>query len=131
THTIRSYRDAMMLYLRFAATRAKRRVEALEFVHFTGESVSEFVTFLERERHNAIGTRNARLAAIHTFARFAASEYPERLAEMQRVLAVPFKRGAQRKPIEYLNQKEVEALLKTPTRPSVQSRRDLAIFALM
>lgn len=130
-HTIRSYRDAVMLYLRFAATRGKRRVEALEFEHFTGESVGEFVIFLERERHNGIGTRNARLAALHTFARFAASEYPERLAEMQRVLAVPFKRGAQRKPIEYLNQEEVEALLKTPARPSLQSRRDLALFALM
>jgi len=56
------------------------------------------------------------LAALHTFARFAASQAPEHLAELQRVLAIPFKRGARRAPVDFLDQKEVEALLTAPKR---------------
>ncbi|MEM5292648.1 hypothetical protein ACFQ3P_44145, partial [Paraburkholderia sabiae] len=42
---------------------------------------------------NGIATRNARLAAIHTFARFLATEGPEHLAAAQAILGIPFKRG--------------------------------------
>jgi hypothetical protein len=59
-------------------------VHELDLVDFTAEHVAAFVAFLERTRGNGIGTRNARLAALHTFARFVATEHPERLAEVQR-----------------------------------------------
>lgn len=85
-HTIRSYRDALVLYLRFAASRTEQRLENLDLDDFTAEHVGEFLTSLERTRRNGIATRNTRLAALHTFARFAASEQPEHLAELQRVL---------------------------------------------
>lgn len=130
-NTIRSYRDALVLYLRFSASHIGERVERLDLNHFTAEHVAAFVTSLERDRRNTIGTRNTRLAALHTFARFAATEHPESLAELQRVLGVPFKRGARREPIEYLDQEEVEALLKAPIRATASWQRDLALFALM
>ena len=130
-HTIHSYRDALVLYLRYAASHSGHRVHELDLVDFTAEHVAEFVTFLERTRRNGIGTRNARLAALHTFARFVATEHPERLAEVQRVLGVPFKRGARRESLEYLDQREVEALLKAPARSTPSDQRDRALFALM
>lgn len=130
-HTIRSYRDALVLYLRFTASRGPRHIVNLEFEDLTAERVGDFLADLEGSRRSSIATRNARLAALHTFARFAASEYPEYLAELQRVLAVPFKRGAQRLPLEYLTQKEVAALLSPSSNTSPASERDLALFALM
>ena len=99
-HTIHSYRDALVLYLRYAASRSSRPVDKLDLGDFTAERVAEFLTFLEHTRHNGIGSRNARLAALHTFARFVATEHPERLSELQRVLGVPFKRGARRESLE-------------------------------
>jgi hypothetical protein len=39
------------------------------------------------------------------------TRYPERLGKFQEILAVPFKRGARLAPIEYLESKDVEALL--------------------
>ena len=130
-HTIRSYRDAVLLYLRFAAHRTHRRPEALDLGDFTFEHVSDFLTDLEKTRRSSIATRNARLAALHTFARFAASQAPEHLAELQRVLLIPFKRGARRGPVDFLDQKEVEALLMTPKHPTPATERDLTLFALM
>jgi len=130
-HTIHSYRDAMVLYLRFVAPRVQRSVDALDMKHFTAEHIGEFLADLERSRRACVATRNARLAALHTFARFAASEAPEYLAALQQILAIPFKRGARRAPVEYLDQKEVAALLAAPAERTASSERDLTLFTLM
>jgi len=111
-HTVRSYRDALVLFLRFVSNDSSRRLEDLGLEAFNAEHVTRFLTCLEGERHNGIATRNARLAALHTFARFLASKSPERLAELQRVLGLPFKRGGRNAPIEYLESVEVETLLQ-------------------
>lgn len=130
-HTIRSYRDALVLFLRFVSGHSGQHLEDLGLTAFTAEHVRQFLTFLEAERHNGIATRNARLAALHTFARFLATESPEHLAELQRILGVPFKRGARNAPIEYLEPVEVETLLQQIDRSTEMGRRDYALFALM
>jgi integrase/recombinase XerD len=48
---------------------------------------------------------------MHTFSRYLSTRYPERLGKFQEILAIPFKRGARLAPIEYLESKDVEALL--------------------
>jgi len=130
-HTLRSYRDVLVLLLRFAAQDANRRIETLEIADLSAERVVRFLQFLETERHNAITTRNARLAAIHTFARFLVAERPEHLATLQRVLGIPFKRGAREAPVEYLESGEVQALLASIDRSTPSGQRDYALFALM
>jgi integrase/recombinase XerD len=130
-HTIRNYRDAIVLFLRFTSSQTAKAIEDLDLVDFTARQVQDFLAFLEAERHNGVATRNARLAALHTFARFLATEQPAYLAELQRVLGVPFKRGARTKPIEYLEPQEVEALLKSIDRSTPRGKRDYALFALM
>jgi len=130
-HTIRSYRDALVLFLRFAARDARRRVEQLTLANFDGERMMRFLSFLETERHNGIATRNARLAALHTFARFLASEHPEHLARLQAILAIPFKRGGREAPIEYFESREMKALMRGIDRTASFGPRDYALFALM
>lgn len=130
-HTIRGYRDAMLLFLRFIAKDTRRRIEALEIADFTVERVTRFLRHLEIDRHNGIKTRNARLAALHTFARFLIMSNPERMATCQRVLSIPFKRGAERRPVDYLEMSDVEALLNAVDRTTPSGRRDYALFALM
>ena len=129
--TIRSYRDALVLFLRFVSGHSGRRLEDLDLDAVTAEHVTQFLMFLEAERHNSIATRNARLAALHTFARFLVTESPEHLAQVQRVLGLPFKRGARNAPIDYLESAEAETLLGQINRSTETGRRDYALFALM
>lgn len=129
--TIRSYRDALVLFLRFVASHSGIRLEDLSLDAVTAEHVTQFLSFLETERHNSIATRNTRLAAMHTFARFLATESPEHLAEVQRLLGLPFKRGARNAPIDYLESAEAETLLGQINRSTETGRRDYALFALM
>jgi integrase/recombinase XerD len=130
-HTIRSYRDGMILFLGFAAADCGRRIEALTLADFTAARVGRFLASLESERHNSIATRNAQLAALHTFARFLVAENPEHMAALQQVLGIPFKKGARVAPIEYLETTEIETLLAGINRKTPTGRRDYAMFALM
>ena len=130
-HTIHSYRDGLVLFLQFAARDAGRPVEALDIADVTADRVERFLTSLETERHNGVATRNARLAALHTFVRFVVADHPEHIEALQRVLGIPFKRGARVAPVEYLETAEVEALLAGIDRSTPSGRRDYALFALM
>ena len=130
-HTIQSYRDALVLFLQFAATDCGRPVESLDVADITADRIGRFLTFLETARQNGITTRNARLAALHTFARFLVARNPEHMAALQQVLGIPFKRGARAAPIEYLEKAKIEALLAGIDRHSLSGQRDYAMFSLM
>ncbi len=130
-HTIRGYRDAMVLFLRFCAEDRQRRVERLELADISADRVVRFLAHLETSRKNSVTTRNARLAAIHTFARFLVAEQPEHMVAQQQILGIPFKRGERVTPIEYLEKTEIEALLTGIDRTTPSGSRDYAMFALM
>jgi integrase/recombinase XerD len=126
-HTVHSYRDAFMLLLRFLAARRKRAVVTLDFRDLAPDELLAFLDHLETDRRNGAATRNARLAAVHAFARFAAASYPEHIELCQRILAVPFKRARPRI-VEYLEASEIRALLDAPDRTTSDGRRDHALL---
>jgi site-specific recombinase XerD len=129
-HTIRSYRDAVALLLRFLASSTKRPVADLDIADVTVDRVVAFLQHLEQERHVSPTTRNVRLAAIHTFARFLAAREPMHLDQAQRLLGIPFKRARPR-PIAYLEYEEVAALLASVDRSTWGGRRDYTLLATM
>src|SRR5260370_34721937 len=69
--SVRSYRDALRLFLVFAAKDAKRPITKLCLVDLTFERVLSFLKDLEQGRGNHIRTRNHRLAVPRNF-----FEYP-------------------------------------------------------
>ena len=86
-------------------------------------------TTSKRDRHNSAGTRNNRLAAIHSLFGYLALRHPEHAATIQRVLAIPPKR-TQRNLVTYLTEPEVDALLAACDQTTWTGRRDHAMFAL-
>jgi len=129
-HTVRSYRDAIALLLRFLATRQGRDVVDLDVVDLDPDGVLAFLSDLESARGNCPATRNVRLAALHAFARFLGAQYPEHLETCQRLLAVPFKRAPLRV-VEYLEDDEIRALLDAPDQATSGGRRDHALLLTM
>jgi site-specific recombinase XerD len=129
-HTISSYRDSLVLLLRFVADQRKRSVSQLDFEDLGAPQVISFLAHLERQRHNGATTRNVRLAAIHAFFRYAAARHPDRLEHCQRVIAIPFKR-AQQRTIEYLEYEEIQQVLKVIDRSTCDGRRDYLMLALL
>lgn len=126
-HTVSSYRDAFTLLLRFLSAHHRRAVVKLDFDHLAPDDILAFLHHLEEIRSNSVTTRNARLAAIHAFARFVATNHPEHLELCQRILAIPFKRARSRL-VEYLETDEVAAVLDAPDRSTPDGRRDHALL---
>src|SRR5438876_11970327 len=129
-HTVLSYRDTLVLFLRFVADRRKRSVSQLDLGDLDPPEVLAFLEHLETNRNNLAATRNVRLAAIHAFFRYCATADPARVEHCQRVLAIPFKRTGSR-PIQYLEYDEIQAVLASVDRTTADGRRDYALLATM
>ena len=75
-HTIRSSRDALKLLLLFLERHLWRPAETLDFPDLSCENLFAFQHHLETERGHCVATRNVRLAALHSTARYAAPLFP-------------------------------------------------------
>ena len=125
--TVSSYRDAFRLIFSFAQTKLKKNPSNLKLQDLDAPFISRFLEHLEKERHNTARSRNARLAAIHSFFRYAALQCPEHSALIQRVLAMPSKRYVH-PDIAFLTQSEVSAVLAAPDKTRRTGRRDYALL---
>lgn len=128
-HTLISYRDTFRLLLRYAQQRLGKAPSDFSMTDLDTPLLGAFLDHLEQHRHNSARSRNVRLAAIHSFFRYVASQAPEHSALAQRVLAMPSKRYA-RRPITFLTRGEVEALLAAPDLTTRGGRRDRALLLL-
>ncbi len=126
-HTVASYRDCFRLLLNFAAQNIGKAPSNLMLEDLDAPFIGRFLGHLETERGNSVRSRNARLAAIHSFFRFVALSEPAHLLHCQRVLAIPSKRH-ERKPISFLDEAEIEALLAAPDLSTWIGRRDRTLL---
>lgn len=129
-NTISSYRDTYKLFLLYWQEEKKTRPEQLRLDMLTRESILCFLDWLENSRGCCISTRNQRLAALHSFIRYVQLESPENLFELQKVLAIPIKKGP-RPDIKFLTLRETEILLAQPDTSTKAGRRNLVLLALM
>ena len=112
-HTIVSYRNTFCLLLRFAQDCLKKAPSMLMLEHLDAPFIAAFLDHLEKDRGNGARSRNARLAAIHSFFQYAALHAPDQNDLIQHVLPIPNKRY-DRTQIENLAHREIEALPAAP-----------------
>jgi len=94
----------------------------MEVIHVSADVVRMFLLHLEESRGCAISTRNQRLAALHSLARFVALHSPEHVAWCEEICLIPFKKCTQT-PAAYLEKAEIDALLAAPSLNSTQGQR--------
>lgn len=129
-HTVRSYRDAWRLFLRFVAQRARKKVTLVMLADLTASEVIAFLGHAEHERGGTIGTRNCRLAAIRSFFNFVATKDPTSIVQCVEILNIPVKRAPVSEPC-YLDPSEVTAILAQPNRSTIEGMRDHALLSFL
>ena len=129
-HTTAAYRDTLKLLLQFTRDLARRPIEALQFEDLAPDVIARFLDHLETVRHNSIRTRNARLAAIHSFMRYVLSREPSLAVACQRVLAMPVKKTT-RPLLGYLTEAELAHVLAQIDRSTDEGERDYLLVALL
>src|SRR5260370_16650691 len=75
-YTIHSYRDSMILLLRFVSRERNKPLTGLELTDLDPSAVVAFLCSLERERNNGVSTPHPRLAAIPTSLPFLSTLNP-------------------------------------------------------
>jgi integrase/recombinase XerD len=128
-HTIAAYRDTFKLLLRFIAESTPNPA-TLHVEELTPDRILQFLTVLETTRRNTIRTRNARLAAVHSFFRYALDLDPALAAQCQRVLAIPFKKTTH-PVLGYLTDIELAHLFTQVDRSTTAGERDYVFLALL
>lgn len=128
--TVASYRDALRMLIRYAATRLKRQPATLGLEDLDRDLVLAFLDELEEKRKNSVATRNARLAAIRSFFHHVAANDPASFGIAQRVLTIPTKR-AHVEVTNHLTEAEVDALVAAPNQTTPRGRRDRAFLLFL
>ena len=128
-NTIASYRDTFCLLFKFAKKNLNKEPAKLTIEDLDAPFIGSFLNHLEKKRGNSARSRNTRLAAIHSFFKYVALQEPTHISLIQRVLAMPSKRY-DRKPIDFLTEPEVDALLAVPDLETYLGRRDRTLLLL-
>ena len=127
--TIAAYRDAFMLFLKFAESRLGKAPTTMALADITPDLIIAFLDHLERQRHNSVRSRNARLAALRSFLKFAAHRDVTSLQVIERALGIPVKRF-ERPMFGYLTRDEMLAVIGTPDGTWI-GQRDHVLFLML
>jgi integrase/recombinase XerD len=129
-NTQRSYRDTLRLLLPFLARAARTPIDRLRVEDLSADRARAFLREVEEKRGCGVATRNQRLAALRSLARFIGLHSPEHVGWCGEVRAVPFKK-APRPLVTYLEKAEMDALLEAPDMDTAQGRRDHALLLFL
>lgn len=129
-NTQTSYRDTLVLLLQFMHAHYKRPVDRLAVEDVSPQIVRQFLADIEAVRSCSVATRNQRLAAIHSLARFIGLRSPEHLAWSNEVRSIPFKKAAE-PTIGYLEKADMDAILRFFNRKTALGYRNYALLLFL
>ncbi|MFP3603792.1 tyrosine-type recombinase/integrase [Paraburkholderia sp. SIMBA_053] len=129
-NTQASYRDTLTLLLPFAAKLGGFAIDRMTVEDLSPTIVRQFLDHVECDRHCGGATRNLRLSALHSLARFIGMHSPVHLSWCSEVRSIPFKKTA-RTLIGYLEKSEMDALLAAPDRRTAIGARDYALLLFL
>ena len=127
--TVATYRDAFVLFLDFATGQLHKQPTTMRLQDITPALILAFLDHLERDRGNAVRTRNARLAALRAFLKFAGHRDVNALHIVEQALGVPMKRF-ERPMLGFLSREEMLAIIGKPG-PTWTSQRDHLLLHML
>jgi site-specific recombinase XerD len=127
--TVAAYRDTFVLFLNFIQAYLGRSPDSTKLIDITPELILAFLDHLEQVRHNSVRSRNARLAALRAFLKYAEHRDVSSLLIIERALGVPMKRFEQPM-LGYLSREEMLLVIGNPGSTWVSQRDHLLLGML-
>jgi len=127
--TVVTYRDGFVLFLDFATAHLRNQPTTMKLQDITPALILAFLDHLEQVRGNAARTRNARLAALRAFLKFAGHRDVNALHVVEQALGVPMKRF-ERPMLGFLSREEMLAIIGKPG-SSWTSQRDHLLLHML
>ena len=131
-NTITSYQYAFSLLFEFLYEVKKLPPEKVTFKYLCGDTITEYLNWLESSRGCSAKTRNLRRAAISSFAKYAMKKnFTEGLSFFSDVKNTPKKKVPKNQEIKYFTKEEMEILLSLPDTSTNIGYRDAALLSLL
>jgi len=131
-NTIKSYKYAFRLLLKYVHARYGLVPEKIEFRHLEEGTAEAWLEWLCTDRGCSIRTRNHRLTALAMFARFAVrANFNDALAFCSDVERLPKKKSAGRNEAVHFSREEMSVLLRLPDSIGKTGKRDKVILSAL
>jgi site-specific recombinase XerD len=131
-NTVRAYRDAFRLLFTYMATERDTPPERVSLSGLRKDVIEEWLAWLEESRGCTAKTRNHRLAALVTFARFAIQEdFDYAMAFCSAIERIPRKRHPKQTAPIHLSREEMTILLRLPDSTSKIGQRDKVVLSTL
>ena len=127
--TVASYARTIRSFLSHVESTSGTELERMSLSSFTAEAVTAYLDGVEGSGCSS-STRNQRLAALKSLARYAMREFPQFMVEGQRICSIRTKR-VPRGEADYLEADAMRALLDAPDRTTPAGRREAALMATL
>lgn len=129
--TVLNYRIALDQYLSFLSKRDGIEYFDISFEMFSKNNIESYLQYLAKVKQLSAATRNARLAAISSFLRYAVAIDPKFLSNVIAVSTIKKAPIKQKINVDYLSENAVKALLNVPGQYTYIGRRDTMIIVLL
>lgn len=131
-NTIKSYQYAFRLLFEFMQDEMGIQPDKVTFDNFAGGSVLRYLSWLEKNRGCSAKTRNQRLAAIVSFAKYAAKKsFIQSLPFVSEVADIPKKKAPKDEDLRYFTKEEISILLNMPDSTQDCGRRDAVLMSTL
>lgn len=129
-NTIDSYKQSMTYYINYLETQLKMERQDVTFDCLSRKHVKSYLVWMNEMQNLVAKTCNLRLTALKSFMEYCADEDITLVAIYNEVCSV---RGMKehKKPILYMTNEAVEALLKTPKTKTNKGKRNRIMFILL
>lgn len=129
-HTLRAYKYTFNSFLFFCVNIKSISINNISLDTFNKNIVSEFLEYLETEKHNSVATRNNKLKNIRSFLKYVYPYEATRILQIQNILNIPLTKDID-KPMEYMTVDVLKLLLEQPNILTSNGRRDLTLLATL
>lgn len=129
-NTLRSYQNALALYMTFLETEKQIRCEILNGSCFQHTVIEEWLAWLGGPRGCSPASCNNRLASLRAFLKYLGSQDVAYLYLYQEASEIE-RRKCPKKKVEGMSRAAVKALMEAPDPSSRTGRRDIAFIVLL
>lgn len=129
-NTIKTYSITFTLLLEYMKYEELIKPERLCLKDISKQRIIDFLKWIETERKCSASTRNARLAALHSFFKYLQYRDVEGLNKWQEILSIHYKKTSNPE-MAYLTVEGIKIFLRQPDLNTNFGRRDFVLLGLL
>lgn len=131
TNTIRSYQYAFQLLFEYLYSQKNLSPKKVSFRDLEGATIEQFLSWLETKRNCSASTRNQRLAAISSFAKYAINKHFSSALTFNAIVSNIPQKKKPKKSLSYFKLEEVSILLRIPGTTTDIEKRDRVLLSVL